>query len=58
MTEQLDYLTTGQAAALLGISTARLRQIARAWGKTTPRWSIGYLWSPEDIVRLKNRPKP
>ena len=53
---QPDYYTTTEVARELGITPRRVRRIAVTWGKTPSRWGF-YAWTPEELERLRNRPK-
>lgn len=51
-------VTTEEAAKQLGISRARLTNMIRE-GKAKPLGKFGHawMWTPEEIERLRNQPK-
>jgi len=58
-TEKLtnEYLTTGEAARLLGVSGSRIRQLVME-GKLKAKVWKGLALRKEDVLALKNRPGP
>ena len=49
-----DYLTTAQVAAALGLTTGRVRQLARALDLGT-RYGERRLFSPADVAAMRGR---
>ena len=58
MGSEYKFYTTKEAAALLGFTDGRLRQLIKK-GKATPAQQVGGTWvfTIEEIERLQTRPK-
>lgn len=59
VTEKLtdEYLTTREAAELLGVSGSRIRQLVMEGKLKAKSWK-GLALRKEDVLALKNRPGP